>query len=150
MSFDVKFDKAALMGAVDKQAASLVRYAARVCAGEVKRSMADDPKTGRVYTRPGGRKHQASAPGEAPAIDFKRLYPSIGFDVEQTSKGWQSVVGSRMPKAIWRMLEFGTQRIAPRPSARPAFYFALGKLREVMREKRIIGGVTGTVGKDLS
>ncbi len=42
----------------------------------IKTSM-EGPKSGLLYPRPGGTWHQASAPGEAPAIDLGALHNSI-------------------------------------------------------------------------
>lgn len=97
------------------------------------------PGTGRIYRRPRrdragkvrktktgktvyGKPHQASAPGEPPAVDFGALRNSIHY-VERRGKG---IVGTNMRKAP--ALEFGTNRagkshkvrIAKRPFFRPA------------------------------
>ena len=86
---------------------------------EVKRMIQRGPKTGRVYTRGKGqnlsREHQASAPGEAPATDTGALASSIYFEA---SSPREATIGSRLAYAAY--LEFGTQRIAPRPSWTPA------------------------------
>lgn len=97
------------------------------------------PGTGRIYRRPRrdkagkvrknkkgktiyGKPHQASAPGEPPAVDTGALRNSIHY-VERRGKG---IVGTNMRKAP--ALEFGTNtagksrkvRIAKRPFFRPA------------------------------
>jgi phage gpG-like protein len=72
------------------------------------------PKTGRVYRR-GKREHQASAPGEAPAVDRGALMSSIYFT--QTNR-MSATVGSRLAYAYW--LEFGSQAVDARPSWIPA------------------------------
>ena len=86
---------------------------------EVKRMIQRGPKTGKTYIRAKGqnlsRKHQASAPGEAPATDTGTLASSIYF--EKTSPR-VATIGSRLAYAAY--LEFGTQRIAPRPSWTPS------------------------------
>ena len=86
---------------------------------EVKRMIQRGPKTGKTYTRAKGqnksRKHQSSAPGEAPATDTGTLASSIYF--KKTSPR-VATVGSRLAYAAY--LEFGTQRIAPRPSWTPS------------------------------
>lgn len=92
----------------------------------------DGPKTGRTYLiRIGGRlkRHQASAPGEAPANLTGNLRKSIGFDV----RGSESMeFGSRSgppaagisPKqnvaAYSKYLEVGSSKIAPRPYLKPS------------------------------
>lgn len=78
-------------------------------------SIRNGPKTGRIYTRR-GVDHRASAPGQPPASDTGALVQSADtrYDAKELS-------GS----AVWRAahalpLELGTERIAPRPFARPA------------------------------
>lgn len=73
------------------------------------------PKHGRLYRRPGGRLHQASAPGEAPAIDTTALVQSIqvAWEGELTA-----TVATDRPYAA--ALEYGTVRMAPRPFFTPA------------------------------
>jgi HK97 gp10 family phage protein len=73
------------------------------------------PKTGRVYRR-GGVEHQASAPGEAPASDTGRLAGSI--TTEYFPDQLRGRVTARTGYAAY--LEFGTQRMEPRPFMRPA------------------------------
>lgn len=77
------------------------------------------PKHGRVYARrlPGGGVvfHQASAPGEAPAIDFGTLANSIEA-VPEGPLAWAVVVGAE--HGLY--LETGTRHMAPRPFMGPA------------------------------
>jgi HK97 gp10 family phage protein len=75
----------------------------------------ETPKTGRVYRRR-GVVHQASAPGQAPASDRGRLVQS-----GRTQYDSATLTGT----ATWSTgyaghLEFGTQKMEPRPYARPA------------------------------
>lgn len=83
--------------------------------GEILRLILETPKTGRTYSRR-GVVHQASAPGEPPASDTGRLAGMIQtvFDGEEISG--QVRVGAKYASA----LEFGTERMEPRPFARPA------------------------------
>jgi len=67
--------------------------------------------------------HTASASGEAPATDTGFLASSIYFE---NSGKMEATVGSRLAYAGW--LEFGTQKIAPRPSWAPAVEAAQPKL----------------------
>lgn len=67
------------------------------------------PRTGRVYTFK-GRKHQASAPGEAPANRTGRLARSVGY---KASGHHTLVVGEEAEYAGW--LENGTKKMAKRP-----------------------------------
>lgn len=71
------------------------------------------PKSGRIYQRRGVR-HQASAPGEAPASDTGRLAGSS--DVLPDQPNLSARVNWSASHA--RPLELGTQSIEPRPFAR--------------------------------
>ena len=110
---------------------------------DIKKAIQGPPKTGIVYYRIPGDKymtirsgaidgppvaffkasgrqnlsltHRASAPGEAPATDTGFLVSSITF---RQLTPLTSIVESRLPYAYW--LEFGTKKIKPRPSWRPA------------------------------
>lgn len=90
---------------------------------DVKKRIQRGPKTGRVYTR-GEIEHQASAPGEAPATDTGTLASSVYFERETKLS---ATIGSRLAYAYY--LEFGTARIAMRPSWVPATEAAKPKLR---------------------
>jgi HK97 gp10 family phage protein len=99
--------------------------------------------TGRIYQR-GNIVHQASSPGQPPAVDTGRLRASIsvnwvgsggsgvdedGNSLETPADGvnqpgssggrFRVVVGSNVEYAPY--LEFGTRRMAARPFLRPAF-----------------------------
>jgi len=81
-------------------------------------SMQNEPKSGRVYRRSNPpRLHQASAPGEAPAVDFGTFVASVR--VQRTSHANQPArVGSDDFRAEW--FEHGTSRMAARPWLWPA------------------------------
>lgn len=68
------------------------------------------PKSGRVYGD-----HQASAPGEAPAIDTGAYANDIQTRVTGPARG---VVGTNQEQA--EALEFGGEALAARPVWRPA------------------------------
>jgi len=87
---------------------------ARVVETYVKTSMAEGGKSGQLYSR-GGKSHRASAPGEAPAVDYSNLYNSIQIE-EVTPE--QAIVSASAEYA--EHLEFGTSRMAARPYLRPA------------------------------
>jgi hypothetical protein len=72
------------------------------------------PGRGRVYTHKGYR-HQASAPGDPPALETGELSQSVGL----TSHGDRGSVGTPLPKGLW--LERGTRYIAPRPFVARSF-----------------------------
>jgi hypothetical protein len=75
---------------------------------DIKVAMAAE-KSGRIYGS-----HQASAPGEAPAVDTSVLINSIQREVQ----GTEGAVYTNQETAA--MLEFGTSRMAPRPAWVPA------------------------------
>jgi hypothetical protein len=79
---------------------------------EAKLLIARGPKTGRQYG-----KHQASAPGEAPATNTGRLIQSILWQLGH--QGISAEVGSPLDYASY--LETGTKRMAARPWLRPAY-----------------------------
>ena len=72
------------------------------------------PKAGRTYKRK-SVVHQASAPGEAPAIDTTHLVESIAV------RHWRRMTWSvGTPAEYAPGLEYGTVKMAARPSFRPA------------------------------
>jgi phage gpG-like protein len=87
---------------------------AREIEGKAKISIGEE-KHGAIYLVQGGIEHQASAPGEAPAIDTGNLVNSI--QVEMTGPA-AAVVFTNVEYAPY--LEFGTIEIAPRPFLQPA------------------------------
>lgn len=75
----------------------------------------DGEKTGRIYRRR-GVEHQASAPGQAPASDTGRLVQS-----GRTSYDKAEVSGTAQWSTDYaEYLEHGTEKMEPRPFARPA------------------------------
>lgn len=77
--------------------------------------------TGRRYKR-GNIIHQASAPGQGPAVDIGRLRQSItALKVEDGH--WR--VGTNVEYAPY--LEFGTRKMAARPFMRPAVRKVFGE-----------------------
>lgn len=78
-------------------------------------SMQRDKKTGKKYRR-GKKEHQASAPGEAPAVDYGELLRSIMFDVREM----EVEVGNEAGAPYGKFLEEGTKHIEPRPWLEPA------------------------------
>jgi len=92
-----------------KEAAKITDKTALRIEGTAKASMAE-PKSGRIYGT-----HQASAPGEPPAIDTSALANSIQ---RGAGKGATHVVYTNQEYAL--SLEFGSPRIAPRPFLGPA------------------------------
>lgn len=74
----------------------------------------DEPKSGRIYSKY-GVPHQASAPGEAPAVWSGELYDS--FRIRALNQ-YAVQVYSIDPKA--ELLEYGGGYVEARPYARPA------------------------------
>lgn len=84
-------------------------------ANEVRNEIIDQlshPGTGRVYGN-----HQASAPGQSPAVDTGRLRQSIDIDDSKISS-LKIRVGTNVQYAP--ALEYGSRTIAPRPFLRTA------------------------------
>lgn len=73
--------------------------------------------TGRLYQR-GGVIHQASAPGQPPAVDTGRLRSSYTWRTGEDFRGVYVEVGTNVVYAPW--LEFGTRYMQARPHLRPA------------------------------
>lgn len=84
------------------------------------------PKTGRVYWKGKRRNiaHQASAPGEAPAVDQGQLWNSITAFLVRATTGVLAVGA-----AHGKFLEGGTRFMEPRPFIEPAFNGVLTKLQ---------------------
>lgn len=72
-------------------------------------------KTGRIYKR-GAKTHQASAPGEPYANDTGATMAKIRTEIRDEGFTGVVVFGGE----IARYLEHGTQKMEPRPVARPA------------------------------
>lgn len=129
MSFSLKFNSPQIADALQKRAAQLVAKTAAGIEARAKISMAE-PKTGRKYkVSKTGKAHQASAPGQAPAIDTAMLVNSIGF---QMVGELSAVVGVGAEYAVH--LEFGTAHIAPRPFLGPAFEATKPEFEKGLRE----------------
>jgi len=79
-------------------------------------SMQKEQKTGRIYRKSKNVEHQASAPGEPPAVDTGELLRSVMFDVHKFAV--EIGVAGGGPYA--EPLEFGTKKMEPRPFIDPA------------------------------
>ncbi len=97
---------------------------------DVRRAIQGPPKTGREYPRGvnGDKVHRASAPGEAPATDTGALVSSTYLSRIDADT---QAIGSRLDYAFY--LEFGTMKIAPRPSWIPAAERAAPRLEKRLR-----------------
>jgi len=103
-----------LRGELRRRASALVERTARAVEEDWKSSM-EGQKSGRLYRR-GNVVHQASAPGEAPAIDTGNYYGAI--HVEMESDLTAIVTPGAAPYPV--ILELGGANVAPRPAAGPA------------------------------
>jgi hypothetical protein len=92
---------------------------------DVRKAIQGPPKTGREYPRGknGEKIHRASAPGEAPATDTGTLVSSI---YNESRGKYAKAIGSRLDYAYY--LEFGTFKMAKRPSWIPAVERAIPKM----------------------
>jgi hypothetical protein len=81
---------------------------------DLKRSMKNSPKTGRVYRR-GRKTHRASAPGEPPAVDTGDLVKSIRWQRRNHGDLHVVEIGSTKKKSLY--LEMGAAKLS-RPPAR--------------------------------
>jgi HK97 gp10 family phage protein len=109
------------------RARRIVRETVLLVETDIKLAM-QGPKSGRAYQR-GGKMHIASAKGEAPAIDTSNLIESIHVEHETGPTSYVNV-GADYAEG----LEFGTSKMAARPSVgpameknRPGFEAQLGK-----------------------
>ena len=88
------------------------------------------PKSGKFYkTYNKKKKHRASAPGEAPAVDTGRLRSSIKYSLVASGKLAEVIIGSDVEYA--KYLEMGTSKMEPRPFLQPA----LEKNREQIKKE---------------
>jgi phage gpG-like protein len=111
-SVEIKSNIPALMGDVNDEIGEAILKLALELEADIKSQMAEG-KSGAVYRRGSGT-HQASAPGEAPAIDTGAYVNSI----QTTEIKDGAEVGTNMEYGPF--LEFGTGRIAKRPHFTPA------------------------------
>ena len=95
----------------------------------------EGPKTGIMYGD-----HQASAPGETPAIDTGELAAGIKTKTVK-SKLTSNLISSDKKSAG---LEFGTLRVAPRPFMMPTSGFMATILRDEV-EKGIVDEMNRTI-----
>lgn len=107
---------------LQRRASRLVRNTAFGIQTHIRLAMAE-PKTGAIYGR-----HQASAPGEAPAIDTSALVNSISVAAEEL----HATIGTNIEYS--EVLEFGGVHIAPRPYFGPAFKAAEPEFEKGLKE----------------
>lgn len=108
---------------------------------EVKKTLGPDggPRTGRLYTvSQSGPKHQASAPGEPPAVLRGHLRQSITHSPPQWD-GWTvwTEVGTNQPQAArleWGGVDSRGIRILPRPYLAPSVVRAEETINRILEE----------------
>jgi hypothetical protein len=103
----------------------IVKATALEAVTDVRKAIQGPPKTGREYARGvnNDKVHRASAPGEAPATDSGGLVISI---YNENRGKYAKAIGSRLDYAYY--LEFGTFKMAKRPSWIPAVERAIPKM----------------------
>jgi len=106
----------AIISAMGRDLANAVKAGTVMLEGEIKQSMGDE-KHGLLYPRRGGKAHQASGPGEAPAIDTGALVNDFSIR-KMGDYEWQISTHQEQAAA----LEFGRLdgTIQARPFMRPA------------------------------
>lgn len=111
-------------------AAGFVEYAGQQYAADVQAYMRTSTPAGRTYVIK-GRVHRASAPGQPPAQFTGDLVRAVRSVFTRTATGGIAVIG--VGKEAGRekaSLEFGTQRVLPRPAFRPQLPITLRRLRQ--------------------
>jgi hypothetical protein len=83
---------------------------------------------GRVYVR-GGRAHQASAPGQMPAVDTAQLIGSLKHEIVRGK--YVGYYYTENPYAAF--LEYGTSKLLARPFLTPGAERARGKFMSKMK-----------------
>lgn len=132
----VRFDNAAIIERIRRATMRGVYEGANLVRNEAITLILDTPKTGRIYRRR-GKEHQASAPGEAPASDVGTLVGRIRVDDSKINDLRVSVVASTAYAAY---LEYGTQKMGPRPFMRPSL---------ANKKKEIEAGINREVSRVL-
>jgi HK97 gp10 family phage protein len=138
----VKWDSAVVDAKVRAAATRAVVAVTEAILEEGTRLIASPPKTGRIYHRRSpDRSHQASAPGEPPAADLGALiasgrakYPEGGDpNLVRGIANWSSEHA--------RFLELGTEKMEPRPFARPALETCAPLLQPGMKAQLKVEGL---------
>lgn len=111
----IKWNTAALEARANRAAMRGIVRATEMLREEIITLILDTPKTGRIYTRRGVA-HQASAPGEPPAVDRGEHLNSIRTEYDTSRLAGRVVISA----AHALPLEYGTQKMAPRPVMRIA------------------------------
>ena len=131
-SVKTKFNLGALEAKVKAKVRDNMAAATLFVQGEATTSLSRGGRSGRLYKR-GNVVHQASAPGEPPATDRRRLQGSMGSDVLVRAK---EVIGFIFAQTNYaRALELGTPKLKPRPFLRPAILNNKRAILSLLRRK---------------
>lgn len=119
-----------LEGVVTNAVKEAIGHATEMVRDEVNRLVLETPKTGRLYSYRGGV-HQASAPGESFAnMSGNALASTVTY---QENNGMTGVVSAEAEYAGF--LEFGTTKMAPRPTYRPALENKTDEIVQTINDK---------------
>ncbi len=130
--FDIQLNLPEFVRAVEGPVSKVIRAFSFRAIERMKVSFAQ-AKSGRIYrVSRTGRPHQASAPGEAPAILTGFLSNSILPTFPSPFEGVIAIGAQYAP-----YLEYGTRRMAPRPYVAPALKSTL----EEFAKPGVIGGL---------
>lgn len=131
----VKWNFEAIKKRIEKGAEAGLTKAGEIVAAEAISKIKSPPKTGRIYIKYNPfRIHQASAPGEPPANDLGFLAANI--HPQPTKKEGGALVKRINSAADYSApLEFGTDRIAPRPFMRPSLLEKKSEIEQAIAEE---------------
>lgn len=120
-----------------------VQNAAIYYEGEVKKTIASGPKTGKIYKVPGtNRTYQASAPGEAPAVMLSNYINSITHNVAKRPDALVGTIGTNQKQG--KRLEFGfvgtdsrgrRYNQAPRPHFKKTYQEKRKQIQDKLNER---------------
>jgi len=111
----VKFNRLPQISADAKDNAARAVRTSTLAINQIAKASMRGSKSGRIYSR-GKKSHQASAPGEAPAIDTSKLVNSLQEEFE--NGGLTGYAFTNIDYAPH--LEYGTVKMAARPFYVPA------------------------------
>lgn len=90
-------------------------YLGRLLVKRTQAAIKNPPKTGRIYRLPGGRRHQASAPGQPPANRSGALMKGVNY----VNQGQRLEFGYSSDTPYGLFLEKGTRKMSPRFNLEP-------------------------------
>jgi HK97 gp10 family phage protein len=133
----LKWNAEQFMTKIEGLTEDALQSAAEMVKDDAKMSMLE-PKSGKLPRKKGfiltetigKQKVQASAPGEAPAVQTGRLYGSIEVVKDQPLS---RIIVATDKKA--HLLELGTRKMAPRPFLRPALWRQASKILMFLKGK---------------